>query len=145
MATRQQVNNQNPYSKFAKDLKLFNIDQLLEIESMSSMTYDEIKAYFMVVDEPSEKETRIVQMAIARGRAKGIKKATEKLFTNMSDGKQGVQACLSYLKRFSKEFEKEVDDSEGRDGVSYNVSIVAPNEPKELGNFKGSKNLVAIK
>lgn len=145
MATQRTQDNQNPYTKFNKDLKLFNASQLLEIETMSTLTFEEVKAYFMIIDEPSEREQKIVQMAMARGRAKGIKRAADKLFTNMSDGKQGVQACLSYLKRFSKEFEKEVDDSEGAGGISYNVTISAPNEPKEPGPAKGSKNLVAIK
>lgn len=144
MATRP-PDNQNPYTKFNKDLKLFTAAQLLEIESMSTLTFDEIKAYFMIIDEPSERETKIVNIAIARGRAKGIKRAADKLFGNMSDNKLGVQACLSYLKRFSKEFEKEMDDSEGAGGINYNITISAQNEPKEPGPAKGSKNLVAIK
>lgn len=144
MAARQQTDNQNPYTKFNKDLKLFNASQLLEIETMSTLTFEEVKAYFMIIDEPSERETKIVQMAMARGRAKGIKRAADKLFSNMTDSKQGVQACLSYLKRFSKEFEKEVDDTEGS-GINYSITISAPNEPKEPGTTKGGKNLVAIK
>lgn len=143
MTTQQRQSD--PYAKFKACLKNITSSQLLEIESMSSMTFEEIMAYFLIdKDEVKEAERKIILMAIARGRAKAIKKATDKLFSNMSDGKQGVQACLSYLKRFSKEFEKEVDDSEGSGGVSYNVNISAPNEPKEPGNSAKDK-LVAIK
>ena len=109
MTTQQRQSD--PYAKFKACLKNITSSQLLEIESMSSMTFEEIMAYFLIdKDEVKEAERKIILMAIARGRAKAIKKATDKLFSNMSDGKQGVQACLSYLKRFSKEFEKEVDD-----------------------------------
>lgn len=142
MTTQQRQSD--PYAKFKACLKNITSSQLLEIESMSSMTFEEIMAYFLIdKDEVKEAERKIILMAIARGRAKAIKKATDKLFSNMSDGKQGVQACLSYLKRFSKEFEKEVDDSEGSGGVSYNVNISAAAEPKEPNSAKDK--LVAIK
>ena len=138
----------NPYSKFIRVLKEFNVTQVLEIEAMCSMTFDEICAYFLIIPEDvTPAERKIVDMAINRGKAKGIKRATDKLFTNMSDSKQGVQACLSYLKRFSTEFNKEVDDNEGAGGVSYNVNITVPKEPAEphVSGKHSKEKLVAIK
>jgi len=149
MTTSRNNNNQiNPYDRFKNVIKTFTPTQVLEIESMCSMTFEEICAYFLIIPEDvQEKERKIIDMAILRGKAKGIKKATDKLFSNMSDGKQGVQACLSYLKRFSKEFHQEVDDSEGLQGFSYNVNITVPKEPAEPGSSgKSSKDkLVAVK
>ena len=139
----------NPYSKFSRMLKEFSVTQVLEIEAMCPMTFDEICAYFLIIPEDvSPAERKIVDMAINRGKAKGIKRATDKLFTNMSDGKQGVQACLSYLKRFSTEFNKEVDDNEGASGgTSYNINITVPNEPAEphVSGKHSKEKLVAIK
>jgi len=139
----------NPYSKFSRMLKEFSVTQVLEIEAMCSMTFDEICAYFLIIPEDvSPAERKIVDMAINRGKAKGIKRATDKLFTNMSDGKQGVQACLSYLKRFSTEFNKEVDDNEGASGgTSYNINITVPNEPAEphVSGKHSKEKLIAIK
>ena len=139
----------NPYSKFSRMLKEFSVTQVLEIEAMCSMTFDEICAYFLIIAEDvSPAERKIVDMAINRGKAKGIKRATDKLFTNMSDGKQGVQACLSYLKRFSTEFNKEVDDNEGASGgTSYNINITVPNGPAEphVSGKHSKEKLIAIK
>lgn len=128
-STRQNV--LDPYAKFSKDLKILKSIDLLQIEENSmTMTLEECLALFLIIpDELTSREAEICKLAVRKGQARGIKKASEKLFSNMSDSKQGIQACLSYLKRFSDEFKKEVDDSEGSGDIVYNVNIQA--EPKE--------------
>mgnify|MGYP003475370934 CR=1 FL=1 len=129
-STRQNV--VDPYHKFAKQLKVLTTQDLQRIEEVgATMTLEEcLSLFFLLPSQLSETETEIVNLALLRGKSLGIKKASEKLFSNMSDSKQGIQACLSYLKRFSSEFRKEVDDSEGGlGGVIYNVNISS--EPKE--------------
>ena len=140
----------NVYENFSKELKILSASQLLEIEAMSqAMTKSECLAFFLLVESQlSKRENEIVDLSILRGRAKGIRRASEKLFTNMSDSKQGTQACLSYLKRFSTEFAKEVDDSEGSSGFSYNITINAEKETKEQSERESPKkkaDLIPIK
>lgn len=120
----------NIYEKFKADLKIVRPVDLLEIESLGySMDFDEILAYYLWDEgELSVKEQSIIHRAIARGKTKGIAEATKKLFSNMSNDKTGAAACLSYLKRMSKEFAKDVDDSEGKDGVSFVANITVAKE-----------------
>ena len=138
----------NPYDKFKQVMRCMTTLQLLEVESLCSMTFEEIVDYFLITTTPTAKEKEIIELAMRRGRAKAIKRATEKLFSNMQDPKQGTVSCLAYLKRFSKEFEKEVDNpGEGGSGISYNVTIAAPKEPSDThsAHSKASGKLVSIK
>jgi len=81
-------------------------DRVREIEEYSQgLSRAEILAIFMRTDEDlSAEESKLLTLAMARGKALAKATASRNLFNQMA-GKEGVKASLSYLIRFADEWE----------------------------------------
>lgn len=86
---------------------------------------------FLLIDEQAltEEERRFCEMLHKRGRAIGIKDATDRLFTHMTT-KVGGQSALEYLKQFSGDFKVEVKKTLGSGGFQFSVTIPEPTQPE---------------
>ena len=81
-------------------------DRVREIEEYSQgLSRAEILAIFMRTEEDlSAEESKLLTLAMARGKALAKATASRTLFNQMA-GKEGVKASLSYLIRFADEWE----------------------------------------
>lgn len=81
-------------------------DRVREIEEYSQgLSRAEILAIFMRTEEDlSAEESKLLTLAMARGKALAKATASRNLFNQMA-GKEGVKASLSYLIRFADEWE----------------------------------------
>lgn len=96
-----------------------------------SLSLDECFDY-LLIDKQSlaEAEQRFAELLHRRGRAIGVKDATDKLFLHMAT-RNGGQSALEYLKQFSGDFSVEVSQGAGQGGFQFNVTIPEPQAKRE--------------
>ncbi len=122
--TRNILDKNAPYKKYEHMLKFFKLEDMVRIEAMAaSMSRPEIFDYYMIDEELGKDELFVIDKAVSRGRSRAIHDASDNLFKQMKDSKGGAAACLSYLKRYASGYQGEVDDSEGKEGFTYNLNI----------------------
>ncbi len=106
------------------DLEVFcEVDHAAEIRGMShGMSITEICDFYGIVEKALPEPDRLFfYTQFLKGRVTGVSKATKSLFDQM-DSRQGVQASLAYLERFSDQWE----------GASDAASKLGDKAPKAL-------------
>lgn len=114
-----------------KNFKTLSKEECVEIVLAScALSLDECFDYLLIDKaELSDEEIGFCNILHRRGRAIGVKNASDKLFMHMST-RNGGQSALEYLKSMSGEFAVEVTSSQTSSGFSFNVSIPELTEPK---------------
>lgn len=87
---------------------------------------------YLLIDRTTltETENRFCELLHRRGRAIGVKDATDKLFLHMAT-RNGGQSALEYLKQFSGDFSVEVQGGQSGGGFQFNVTIPEPQVKRE--------------
>lgn len=114
-----------------KDFDTLTKEECVEIVLAScTLSLDECFDYLLIDKaELSEAELGFCNLLHRRGRAIGVKNASDKLFMHMAT-RNGGQSALEYLKSMSGEFAVEVTANQSHRGFSFNVSIPELTEPE---------------
>lgn len=129
------------YSKL--DLEVITSDELESIEANASMlNLIECMEYICVdYTELPQTEQSFCELAWKRGRAMGLRKASDKMFAHMATRAGGTTA-IEYLRSMSGDFQIDATPSPGSNsGFSFNVNMASPGmQPaKPISEPKGTK------
>lgn len=113
-------------AKAVKEFKTLTESDCAEIILASkTLTMEECFGYLLIdQSELSEAEIKFCDSLHRRGRAIGVKDASDKLFTHMAT-RNGGQSALEYLKQMSGDFSVEVTATKAS-GFQFNLTIPEP-------------------
>lgn len=109
--------------KAAEGFETLSADDCIQM-SLAARSLSLEECYDMLLVDPEQltpAERKFAEQIHRRGRAVGVKDASDKLFVHMST-RQGGNSALEYLKQMSGEFAVELSAAP-KSGFQFNVSI----------------------